>query len=142
MRTMNREDKLRDFFRHYARVSLGPEPEKLVDFYDTSFLAAGPKGGAAFKNDEAFLAWLREVHAFNVKSGMTSMTVGTIAETPVSADYTLVNVEWAATFERTGQTALPFSISYILRQSEDGWKVAGYISHEDQEDAMRAHGLF
>jgi hypothetical protein len=138
---MNRVERLGDFFRRYARVSLGPEPEKLAEFYDASFLAAGPKGGAAFKNDETFLAWLREVHAFNVRSGMTSMTVGEISETPVGAGYTLVTVEWAATFQRTGESPIRFRISYLLRQSEEAPKVAAYISHEDQEDAMRASGL-
>jgi len=138
---MSREDVLRDFFRRYARVSLGPEPETLADFYDTSFLVAGPKGGAAFKNDESFLAWLRELRLFNVKSGMTSMAVDGIGETPVGGGYTLVTVTWAATFQRTGDTPIRFSISYLLRESEASLKVAAYISHEDQEDAMRAHGL-
>ena len=138
---MNREEKLRDFFQRYALVSLGPEPEKLADLYDTSFLAAGPKGGAAFKNDEAFLAWLREVHAFNMKSGMTSMEVGGVEETPVGGGYTLVTVEWAATFRQTHDAPIRFRISYLLRQSEEGLKVAAYISHEDQEDVMRARGL-
>jgi len=77
---MSREETLRDYFRQYARVSLGSEPEKLADFYDTSFLAAGPKGGATFKNDESFLAWLRELRAFNVKSGMISMAVDETGE--------------------------------------------------------------
>ena len=138
---MTRQEKLSDFFRQYALVSLGPEPEKLADFYDTSFLAAGPKGGAAFKNDESFLAWLREVHTFNVRSGMTSMTVGTVAETPVSAEYSLVTVEWATTFQQTGDSPVRCSISYLLRECGDSWKVAAYISHDDQEDAMRRHGL-
>jgi hypothetical protein len=138
---MGREKTLREYFERYARISLGPEPEKLADFYDASFLAAGPKGGAAFTNDESFRAWLREVHAFNVSSGMTSMAVDGVRETPVSADYALVTVAWAATFRRTGDAPIRFSISYILRTSDEGLKVAAYISHEDQEDAMRAHGL-
>jgi hypothetical protein len=138
---MSREETLRDYFQRYARVSLGPEPEKLADFYDTSFLAAGPKGGAAFKNDESFLAWLRELRAFNVKSGMTSMAVDGIGETPVGAGYTLVTVAWAATFQRSGDTPIRFTISYLLRESEASLKVAAYISHEDQEDLMRANGL-
>jgi hypothetical protein len=138
---MSREEMLRDYFRRYARVSLGPEPEKLADFYDTSFLAAGPKGGAAFKNDESFLVWLRELRAFNVKSGLISMAVDGIGETPVGGGYTLATVTWAATFQRTGDTPIRFSISYLLRESEASLKVAAYISHEDQEDAMRAHGL-
>jgi hypothetical protein len=33
-------------------VALGPEPEKLAGIQETSFLAAGPGRGAAFKNDE------------------------------------------------------------------------------------------
>jgi hypothetical protein len=138
---MNREEMLRDFFRRYADVSLGPEPEKLAEFYDASFLAAGPKGGAAFRNDETFLAWLQDVHAFNVRSGMTSMTVDGVSETPVGAGYTLVTADWAATFQRTGESPIRFTISYLLRQSEGTPKIAAYISHEDQEDAMRANGL-
>jgi len=139
--TVTRQEKLYDFFRRYAVVSLGPEPEKLAGSYDTSFLAAGPKGGAAFRNDESFLAWLRELHTFNVRSGMTSMTVGTVAETPITAEYCLVTVEWAATFQQTGESPVRFRISYLLRESGDSWKVAAYISHDDQEDAMRRHGL-
>jgi hypothetical protein len=73
-----REEKLRDFFRRYASVSLGENIAQLADFYEASFFAAGPKGGAAFKNDDAFLAWLRELHAFNTRTGMTSLTVGVI----------------------------------------------------------------
>ena len=138
---MNREEKLRDFFERYAQVSLGPEPEKLADVYDTSFLVAGPKGGAAFKNDESFVAWLRGVRAFNVGIGMTSMAVVGVGEIPVGAGYTLVTVEWAATFQRTGTTPIRFSISYFLRESEAGLKIAAYVSHEDQEDVMRANGL-
>src|SRR5688572_14180378 len=136
---MNREERFRDFFRRYALVSLGPEPEKLAEFYDTSFLAAGPKGGAAFKNDETFLSWLRDVHAFNKKTGLTSIAVAGIDTTPVSASYTLATVEWAAIFQRTGSAAIRFSISYLLR--DEAMRIAAYISHEDQEDVMRAKGL-
>lgn len=138
---MSREEELRDWFERYARVSLGPEPEKLVDFYDASFVAAGPKGGAAFTNDESFVAWLRNLRAFNEERGMTSLAVDGVGETPVSADYTLVTVAWAATFRRTGDTPIRFSISYLLRTSGESPKVAAYVSHEDEEETMRAHGL-
>ena len=71
---MSRDDDFLRYFQQYAAASLESEPEKLAEFYDQSFLAAGPKGAAAFRNDAAFLDWLRQVHAFNVQSGMTSMT--------------------------------------------------------------------
>lgn len=138
---MTSDDDLHDFFRRYAATSLGREPQKLAEFYDASFLAAGPRGGAAFRNDAAFHEWLRQVHAFNAKIGLTSMTPEAVERNPVGAGYTLATVRWAATFQRTGDTPIRFSISYLLRESESGYKVAAYISHEDQEEAMRAHGL-
>lgn len=137
----SRQQKLREYFERYANVSLSPDPTRLSGFYDASFLVAGPKGGAAFNNDDSFLAWLRELHAFNVRTGLTSMTVNDIHEVPVGAGYSLVTVTWAATFQRTGATPIQFAISYFLREAESGLKVAAYVSHEDQEDAMRARGL-
>jgi len=56
----NRQERLVEFFERYSRASLGPEPERLAELYDASFLAAGPRGSAAFRNDESFLEWLRQ----------------------------------------------------------------------------------
>ena len=137
----DRQEQLHDFFREYAALSLGGDPASLAGLYEASFLAAGPKGGAAFKNDEAFLAWLRELHAFNARTGMTSMSVAEVREIPVGAGYSLATVTWAATFHRTGAAPIRFQISYLLHDVASRPRIAAYISHEDQEDAMRAHGL-
>lgn len=138
---MNRNEQLREFFRRYSQASLGPEPERLADLYDSSFLAAGPRGGAAFKNDESFLAWLRQVNEGNRQGGMTAMEVDEVVETPLSDAYTIATVTWAATFRQTGDDPIRFRISYLLRQADNALKVAAYISHEDEEEAKKAHGL-
>ncbi len=138
---MNRQERLSEFFRRYSRSSLGPEPELLADLYDASFLAAGPRGGAAFNNDEAFLEWLRQVNEGNRKSGMTAVVVDEVVETPLSDAYTIATVTWAATFRKTGDEPIRFRISYLLRQTDDTLKVAAFISHEDQEEVMKARGL-
>src|SRR5690606_8329748 len=136
---MNRQNHLTEFFRHYARASLGGEPERLAEFYEGSFLAAGPRGGAAFNNDASFLEWLRTVHAFNLEKGMRTLEVVDVAETPLSDDYILARVTWAATFQKTGEQPIEFGISYILRRTDDGPRVAAYIAHEDQEEVMKAY---
>ena len=138
---MNRNDRLIEFFRRYAEFSLGPEPERLADLYEESFLAAGPNGGSAFRNDEAFLEWLGRVSVANRESGMIGMAVDGVAETPLSGAYTIATVTWAATFRKTGDEPIRFRITYILRRMGDTLKVAGFISHEDQEEVLRAHGL-
>jgi hypothetical protein len=130
-----------DFFRQYAVTSLGAEPERLAAFYDQSFLAAGPGGGAAFSNDEGFLAWLRQVHEFNLKSGMTSLEVVATRDTPISDEYKLVTVRWGALFRKTGEERIQFEISYILHLNDEGPRIAAYISHEDQEAVMSSRGL-
>jgi hypothetical protein len=137
---MNRDKVLEDFFRRYADVSLGAEPERLAEFYEGSFLAAGPKGGEAFRNDKAFLSWLREVSSFNARTGMVALAVGDIDQKTVSADYSLATVEWAATFRQRDEP-IRFRISYLLRLTESRPRIAAYISHEDQQEAMQAHGL-
>ncbi|MBL0940369.1 MAG: hypothetical protein IBJ03_15850 [Gemmatimonadaceae bacterium] len=139
---MGQQNTLREFFDRYASLSLGAEPEQLAELYDTNFLAAGPKGSATFTNDENFLAWLREVRDFNAESGMKLMAVAAVSDsTSVGPDFSLVTVEWAATFERTGDDPIQFSISYLLRDADGTLKIAAYISHEDQEEAMQANGL-
>lgn len=138
---MRSGETFEEFFRRYARVSMGAEPEKLAAFYDANFLVGGPKGTEAFKNDPAFLDWLRKVHAYNESSGLTAMKAAGVSDFTIGGGYTLATVEWAATFKRTGEKPIRFSISYLLRQAEGAWKIAGYVSHEDQEETMREHGL-
>jgi hypothetical protein len=134
--------RLHQFFRDYAAVSFGPDPEKLAAFYADGFLVAGPQGSAAFRNDEQFLAWLRQLHDFNQASGMTGMRVVSIEEQRLSALFTIATVEWGATFQKTGDDVITFKISYILQEEQDAtFKVLGYLSHEDQMEAMRARGL-
>jgi hypothetical protein len=129
------------FFQRYASISIGPAPEKLADFYDASFLAAGPQGVAAFQNDDAFLGWLRQVHQFNAQTGMTALEAIDVRDTPISNDYALATVRWGARFSKTGEELIEFEISYLLRLTGGGPKVAAYISHEDQEAVMRSRGL-
>lgn len=47
----------------------------------------------------------------------------------------------AAKFQKSGDAPIRFSVSCLLRESEDEYKVAACVSHEYQEDAMHAHGL-
>lgn len=138
---MSRQATLVDFFEQYAATSMGAKPQDLAAFYDTSFLAAGPQGSAAFQNDEAFRGWLQQARDFNETSGMTGLEVVAVRETPVSREYVLASVRWGARFRKTGDELIEFGISYLLRLEGDSFKVAAYVSHEDQEAAMRERGL-
>lgn len=128
------------FFRRYANASTSDTPEDLARFYDESFLAAAPAGAAAFKNDDGFLEWLRQVHAFNQQTGLTAIEVEGVSNRPLGDHYVMADVEWSATY-RAAPAPIRFTISYLLRLTEGGPMVVAYVSHDDQDAVMREHGL-
>jgi hypothetical protein len=132
---------LRQLFTDYAAASTSGEPSRVAAFYSPNgFLVAGPEGSAVFANDGAFLDWLRGVREFNTRSGLQSMDVDAVDETPIGAHYTLATVRWSARFEKTGAEPIRFSIGYLLQMSNTPL-IVGYISHEDQLEVMRRFDL-
>ena len=131
-----------DLFRDYAAASLHAEPARLAAFYAASFIVAGPTGSAAFPNDERFLDWLRQLHAFNRRVGMTSLAPVSLGDPLLLSErHVLVRVQWGARFEKTGDQPVTFWIAYLLERSPDGWKILAYVSEKDQDQEMQALGL-
>jgi hypothetical protein len=120
---------LEQLFREYGDRSMGPEPKRIAAFYAEQFIVAGPPGSAVFANDDRFLEWLAQLKAFNQRSGMTSMSVVTLAEPlRLSEKHLLATVTWGARFEKTGDRLIQFTIAYLLETSGDGWKILAYVS--------------
>ena len=78
------EDILKRFFEAYSEASMSSDPTVLASLYADAFIATGPTGSAAFKNDEQFLAWLGQVCEFNQRVGMGSLEVVSIYEMSVT----------------------------------------------------------
>jgi hypothetical protein len=133
-------ETLRAFFESYAQESIA-DPRVLVSRYADSFVVSAPSGSANFKNDEQFLAYLTQVHEYNQNVGMQTLEVVSILDIPVGDHHAFVTVEWGARFLKTGDELIRFKISYMLRCSEGTPLILVYVSHEDQEDLMRARGL-
>jgi len=129
------------FFRRYAELSLGPQPEALAELYAPTFIVGGPEGSRAFANDGQFLEWLRQVVAYNHAHGMRTLTVVSISGTELSPLHSLATVRWGARFEKTGDRMIEFAISYLLEKSAGGWRILSYISRTDQTAEMAKEGL-
>lgn len=137
----NRKYKLRNFFEEYAKLNNRNNLLAIANYYAPSFIAAGPKGNAAFNNDESFIEWLQQVQAFNSKSGMEAMQIVGYSEAIISPNYMTVDIEWGASFRKTGQELIRFTISYFVYLSDEQPKIVMYIAHEDQTDLMKEKGL-
>jgi hypothetical protein len=132
---------IKKFFEEYALISLESDSERHADFYADEFIAAGPSGSAAFKNDSKFLEWLKSVHEFNEKTGMESLQVISVRSNSIGDAYSFATVEWGARFKKTGEELIRFEISYLLRFVGEKLKILAYVDHEDQQKAMEAHGI-
>jgi hypothetical protein len=132
---------LDQFFSRYAELSMAPEPEALASLYAPTFIVGGPQGSQAFTNDARFVQWLRQVATFNRWHGMRGLTAIAIRDVTLSPRHALATVTWSARFEKTGDRAIDFEISYLLERIEDEWRILSYISRTDQEAEMVREGL-
>ncbi|HEX4136946.1 MAG TPA: hypothetical protein VHY84_20210 [Bryobacteraceae bacterium] len=130
------------YFQDYAASSAEPSAARTAAFYTDTFMVAGPRGSAAFKNDGNFAIWLRQLYEYNQQVGLLSMSVVSIQE-PVllSPLHILATVEWGARFQKTSDRLITFRITYLLENSNGQWKIISYISEKDQEEEMRNAGL-
>ena len=131
----------RSFFEGYAVASMGGETQAVANHYAPTFIVSGRDGSAAFQNNEELLDWLNSVVERNRDVGMQSLEVASLRDTPVGDHHALVTVQWATTFEKTGDERIRFEISYLLRLTEDGPLILAYVSHEDEQELMKGKGL-
>jgi hypothetical protein len=137
--SLNKE--LTAFFQRYGEESLTGEPPAIAANYAPSFIVAGPKGSAAFANDEKFLQWLGQLRTFNDQHGMQAMAPSRLQVTQLSPAHVLAQVTWSARFDKAGDRDIGFDIAYLMERAGDSWKVLGYVSAADQEDEMARLGI-
>ena len=103
-------------------------------------MTAGPKGVAA-RSKEEFLVMAEQLAAYYRAAGQTSARILEATESPISPDYSLVDVLWGSTFEKTGDRLIQYDVSYIVRKTGKELKIVMFIAHEDEEKAMKELGI-
>lgn len=134
-------NELMAFFQRYAHASLTSEPPAIAALYAPTFIVAGPKGSAAFANDENFLQWLGQLRVFNHEHGMQAMAPSRVQVHTLSPVHVLAQVAWSALFAKTGDRDIWFEIAYLLERAGESWKILSYVSAADQEEEMKKLGL-
>lgn len=62
-------------------------------------------------------------------------------EMPIGDHHALVQVHWGVKFRKTGARLIEFDITYIIDKTGLEPKIIMFISHEDEEEAMKRLGL-
>ncbi|REC45492.1 hypothetical protein [Chryseobacterium pennipullorum] len=130
---------MKDFFEHYAELSMIGNADRLAQCYADQFMV-GEKETAVFRNDEKFIEWLNGVFAANKKAGMQSLRVKDIVAVQWNESFVNARVTWSAKFLSV-EEEMSFVIHYVVNVSEDHFKIVLYISEQDEEQVKRGKGL-
>ena len=136
---MSRE-QLDTLFKQYERSFDKLDIGLLSEFCADSFMSAGPKGTITQSKKE-FEAKGKEAVKFYRSVGRNSAKIISKRIMPISDCYSMVVIRWGITFEKTGSKLIEFDITYIVQMTNDDPKIILFISHEDEEMAMKRLGI-
>ncbi len=137
-RPMNR-DQLDTLFKQYESAFNRLDLQTSSGFYADTFISAGPKGTIA-ESKEEFERKAKEAAEFYKSVGQNSARIISKRTMPISNEYSMVVIRWGVTFEKTGSRVIEFDVSYFV-QEIGAPKIIMFISHEDEEAAMRKLGI-
>ena len=115
--------------------------DEVAGLYANVFISAVPAGIFAGTNDdklrEAMKAGFERYRAI----GTQRMEVKDVRVAPINPQHALAFVDWLATYDKVGEeVAIPFTNAYFVRLQDDGAKVFGWVTG-DEEAELRKHGI-
>ena len=133
-------DQLDTLFKQYETAFNKLDLDTISGHYTDTFMSAGPKGVIA-QNKKEYEAKAEQAVSFYRSVGHRAARIISKRIMPICDNYSMVVVRWGVTFERTGSKLIEFDISYIIYETEDDPKIILFISHQDEEEAMKKLGL-
>jgi ketosteroid isomerase-like protein len=125
-----------DYEKAFDRLDLAAIARQYAD----TFISAGTKGTIA-QNKKEYEEKAAEAAAFYKSIGQKEARILSKKIHPISNEYALVTVHWAVKFEKTGDQLSEFDVSYIVQETNGKMQIILFISHEDEEEAMKKLGL-
>jgi hypothetical protein len=136
---MSRE-QLDTLFKQYEAAFNKLDLKTIAGYYADTFISAGPKGTIA-KSKKDFIEKAGQAADFYRSVGQNSARIVSKRIMPICNDYSMVVIRWGVTFEKTGTKPIEFDVSYIVQETGSDPKIILFISHEDEEAAMKKLGL-
>lgn len=133
-------EDVKKLFTEYERLFHVLDVAGQAVFFADSFISAGPRGAIAQSKAE-FLKMAEQAAAFYKSVGQTSAKILSIEETPISNEYSLVRTHWATTFQKTEMKTVEFDVSYVVQRVGEEPKIILFITHQDEQQAMKELGL-
>jgi hypothetical protein len=126
------------FFATFGQAGDTLDIQILTTCFNDVFLNLDPASATSVSR-EALLSALPMRENYFGSLGVDGMDLATVAETPLDAIHTLARTTWSVRFS-PGVTARPLTVSstFLLRHSDDGWRIVAYLNHQDVTAAIRS----
>ena len=133
-------NQLDTLFKQYETAFNKLDLQTISDYYADTFISAGPKGTISQSKKE-FKEKAEAAANFYRSVGQNSARIVSKRVMPICTEYSMVVVRWGVTFEKTGAKPIEFDVTYIVQEAGVDPQIILFISHEDEETAMRTLGL-
>jgi hypothetical protein len=137
---MGVSELIRQLFSEYEKAFSALDFRKSAEFFAGTFISAGPKGTITNSKAE-FVKASGKAAAFYKSVGQTSAKILMLDEEPITEQYSIVNVHWGVTFQKTGDKLVEFDVSYFVQKTGKEPKIILLIAHQDEQKAMQELGL-
>ena len=118
------------------------DTDEVAALYASDFIAAGPAGVMAGKNDAQLKQFMVKAYEHYRTLGTKAMRIREVRVSPIDELHCIAHVAWTATYARDGQadTAIDFDVHYFVQRLGDEAKVFGWVSGDEQA-LLRKHGI-
>ena len=130
---------VKQLFVQYEKAFSALDFEKIGGFFADTFISAGPNGVIA-NNKAEYLKLSQKASEFYRSIGQQSAKILSLSESEISNEYSMVNVHWGVTFQKTVSRLIEFDVSYLIQKTEPP-KIILFIAHQDEAKAMKELGL-
>jgi hypothetical protein len=127
--------RIENLFSDYGKSFSALDLHHTANLYADQFIAAGPKGIISQTREE-FDKNAGEAAEYYRKVGQKSAEVLSMKEDWFSDQYVMVTIHWGAHFEKL-EKPYEFDVSYLVQLTDDKPKIILFISHEDEDEAMK-----
>lgn len=129
-------------FVDYAQAMTEHNLVRATAFYAPSFIVGDPRGSAVVTNDANRRNSVIEEDAYYHETlGMTSARILNISQISMEGHHIFVRTTWGCTFQKLGETVVPFPLSFIVDKSDGAPKIIVHIVEKDEPKIFKDLGL-
>jgi hypothetical protein len=129
------DKRIEKLFAEYGMAFSALDLQNTAKLYADNFIAAGPKGVISQSRKE-FDANAEKAAEYYRKVGQKSAEALSMTETWFGDKYVMVTIHWGAHFEKLDKP-YEFDVSYLVQLTDNTPKIILFISHDDEDEAMK-----